>query len=31
LEQNMYELHKHYLALYGPLVNNILYQKWYHH
>jgi hypothetical protein len=23
LEQNIYELHKYYMALYGPLFNNV--------
>jgi hypothetical protein len=30
LEQNMYELHKYYMALYEPLFSDILYLKWYH-
>jgi hypothetical protein len=31
LEQNMYELHKYYIALYGPLFSDVWYPKWNHH
>jgi hypothetical protein len=30
LKQNMYGLHKYYMALLGPPVSDIWYPKWYH-